>query len=345
MKSGPSFGRKRELLARGLLWSGVPLLLSHVPARDSLLVLNYHRIGNAEDDLFDPGIFSATAEDFDRQIAYLKRHLSLVTLDEALAFLEGSIKEKKSRCRVLITFDDGYLDNYSVAFPILRSHGAQGVFFLSTGMVGSCHLPWWDEIAYLVKTARKRRFTLSYPSGLAVDIDKNGVAESLQAILRSYKNPENQESARFIQELKEASMSDDPPKTLRRFLSWDEAQVMRKAGMAFGSHSHSHQVLSQLDLATQREELSGSWAILKEQLGVEANVLAYPVGHKGSFSEQTAKIALESGYRAAFSHYGGTNLRGMISPYDVKRTKMVRQSWSRFCVQSDLCRPTGIFWP
>jgi peptidoglycan/xylan/chitin deacetylase (PgdA/CDA1 family) len=156
------------LLARGLLWSGASFLLSQLPARDSLLVLNYHRIGNAEDDLFDPGVFSATAEQFDNQIAYLKRRLSLVTLDEALAFIDGTIKEKTRRCRVLITFDDGYLDNYEIAYPILRSHGAQGVFFLATGMVGSCELPWWDRIAYLVKTARRRRFSLRYPAELSI---------------------------------------------------------------------------------------------------------------------------------------------------------------------------------
>jgi peptidoglycan/xylan/chitin deacetylase (PgdA/CDA1 family) len=345
MKSGPSFGRKRDWLARGLLWSGVPFLLSRLPARDSLLVLNYHRIGNPNEDLFDPGIFSATAEELDRQIAYLKRQLSLVTLEEALAFVDGAIHDKKSHCRVLITFDDGYLDNYSVAFPILRSHGVQGVFFLATSMVGSCHLPWWDRIAYLVRTSRRRRFTLSYPSGLAVDIDKNGAAESVQAVLRSYKSPANSDPSRFIQELKEASMGEDPPKTMRRFLSWDEAREMSKAGMAFGSHSHSHLVLSQLDSARQREELSNSRAIMMEQLGVKADALAYPVGHKDSFTEQTVAIARESGYRAAFSHYGGINLRGKVPPYDVKRTKMVKQSWSRFRVQSDLCRSTGVFWP
>jgi hypothetical protein len=135
MAGGLTFGGKRELLARGLLWSGASFLLSQLPARDSLLVLNYHRIGNAEDDLFDPGVFSATAEQFDYQIAYLKRRLSLVTLDEALAFVDGTIKEKTRRCRVLMTFDDGYLDNYEIAYPILRSHGARRL--LRASMVGS----------------------------------------------------------------------------------------------------------------------------------------------------------------------------------------------------------------
>jgi peptidoglycan/xylan/chitin deacetylase (PgdA/CDA1 family) len=345
MAGGLTFGGKRELLARGLLWSGASFLLSQLPARDSLLVLNYHRIGNAEDDLFDPGVFSATAEEFDNQIAYLKRRLSLVTLDEALAFIDGTSKDKTRRCRVLMTFDDGYLDNYEIAYPILRSHGAQGVFFLATSMVGSCELPWWDRIAYLVKTARRRRFSLRYPAGLAVDLDKNGLAESLRNILKLYKMPNNYDPARFIQELAEESKGKDVPATLRRFLNWEEAREMIAGGMAIGSHTHAHHVLSQLEPERQYEELSQSRAILKEQLGVEVNVLAYPVGGRTSFTNQTQKLAREAGYRAAFSFYGGTNLPEKTNPYDVKRIGIGDQSWSRFRVQTSVCRVTGSYWP
>ena len=245
----------------------------------------------------------------------------------------------------MITFDDGYLDNYEIAYPILRSHGAQGVFFLATGMVGSCEIPWWDRIAYLVKTARKRRSSLRYPAELSIDIDKNGLTKSLNTILKAYKQPVNYDPTRFVRELTEESKGDDPPRATRRFLNWDEAREMRKGGMAIGSHTHSHAVLSRLELEQQREELAKSRAIILEQLGAEAKVLAYPVGHKSSFSGQTQKIAQETGYRCAFSHHGGINLHGKTLPYDIKRTKMVNQSRHRFRVQTAVCRITGKFWP
>jgi len=53
--------------------------------------------------------------------------------------------------RVLLTFDDGYRDNYDLAFPILRSHGVQGVFFLPTTFIGTDAIAWWDEIANLIQ--------------------------------------------------------------------------------------------------------------------------------------------------------------------------------------------------
>ena len=338
-------GGKRELLARGLFWSGATFLLDQLPTRDLLLVLTYHRIGNPDDDPFDPGVFSATADELNEQISCLKRQVSLVTLEEALAFVDGTINEKTRHCRVLITFDDGYLDNYQVAFPILRSHGVQGVFFLATSMVGSCYIPWWDHVAYLMKTARQRRFSLRYPADLVVDVDENGMTKSLRDVLSLYKRPENTDPERFIRELKEEAKGEDPPRALRRFLGWDEAREMIGGGMAIGSHTHSHTVLSQLGPERQRQELAQSRALLREQLGIEADALAYPVGRTTSFSDQTQQFARETGYRAAFSIHGRANLPGMTRPYDVKRVRVGGQSWPRFRVQAAICRLTGNYWP
>jgi len=328
-----------------MFWGGATLLLDQLPVRDSLLVLNYHRIGNPDDDPFDPGVFSATGEQLGAQISYLKRHLSMVTLEEALAFVDGKINEKNRRCRVLLTFDDGYLDNYQVAFPILRSHGVQGVFFLATNLVGSCHVPWWDHIAYLMKSARQRRFSLRYPADLVVDIDKNGMIRSLRAVLGLYKQPGNTDPARFIGDLREAARAEDPRGALRRFLNWDEAREMIGGGMAIGSHTHTHRVLSQLGPEEQREELGRSRVLLREHLGIEAAALAYPVGGATSFSGQTQELAGETGYRAAFSFFGGTNLPGITPRYDVKRAGVGDQSWPRFRVQASICRLTGNYWP
>jgi peptidoglycan/xylan/chitin deacetylase (PgdA/CDA1 family) len=346
MASGAILDGKRELLARGLSWSGVLSMLARLPARDSLLVLTYHRIGNPEHDPFDPGVFSATGDQFNEQISYLKRNLSLVTLEEALEFVDGTIKEKTRRCRVLITFDDGYLDNYEIAFPILLSHDVQGVFFLCTSLIGSCFVPWWDHIAYVMKTARRRQFSVGYPARLDVDIDKYGMAASLRSMFALFKAAENIDSERFIRELREVAEGQDLPAASRRFLNWDEAREMLAGGMAIGSHTHSHPVLSQLKPEEQRKEFTQSQAILKERLGIEAKVLAYPFGHSTSFSEQTQHLAQQIGFRAAFSYFGEmANQRGTMERYNLKRVPVAGQRRFHFQAQTAFCRLTGRFWP
>lgn len=340
------FSGKREMLARGLYQSGIPLLLGQLPAKDLLLVLNYHRIGNRDADLFDPDIFSATADEFNEQVSFLKKQGWLVTLEEAQEFIDGANKEKTPRYRVLITFDDGYLDNYQLAFPILRTHGAQGVFFLVTGIMGSGFIPWWDHIAFLLKTAAQRQFTLHYPAELKVDLDQNGVLPSLREVLALYKTPANTDSERFIQQVAEATNSGKSlPTDQRRFLDWDEAKEMLAGGMALGSHTHSHPVLSQLNAEGQRAELQQSRDILQQRLGIKADSIAYPVGATTSFSPLTESIARECGYRTAFSFHGGINRPAQTAPYDVKRVAISGESQTRFRMRAITCRVTGEYWP
>ena len=345
MAAQSRFGGKRELLAQVLFWSGATFVSGQLPERDLLLVLNYHRIGNRDQDRFDPGVFSATGDQFNEQISYLRRNFSLVTLEEALAFADGTIKQKTGHCRVLITFDDGYLDNYELAFPILRAHGVQGVFFLVTSLVGSSYVPWWDHIAYLIKTARERRFSLHYPFDVVIDVEENGMTASLRSVLDLYKTPQNTDPVRFIRELQEAARGEDLPVVPRRFLNWDEARTMIGGGMAIGSHTHSHRVLSQLGAEEQRQELAYSRDLLRERLGAEAAALAYPVGGATSFSEQTQRLARETGYRVAFSFHGGTNQPATMRRYDLKRVGVGDQRRARFRVQAAICRLTGNYWP
>lgn len=336
----------RERLARAMLRSGISSLLSLLPAKDSLLVLTYHRLGDDENDPFDPGIFSANADEFDAQVSYMKRKHSVVTLDEALDFVDGTEKDKSSRCRVLFTFDDGYLDNYQIGFPILKSHGVQGVFFLCSNIVGTGHVPWWDHVAYLVKSGTKKKFSLNYPSVLHVDIEKNGLRESLREILDFFETPQSLDYARFFCELKEAAGAKDLPADTKRFLDWDEAREMLSGGMAIGAHTHTHSRLSKLSEDDQRKELSLSRAIISEKLGIKVDSFAYPFGSPTAFTKKTEQIAAEMGFRGAFSYYGNTtNQRPNIERFNLKRVSIGPQSWSRMKVQTEFSRVSGTFWP
>jgi len=336
---------KRSFLADSIYFTGFAAIARSLPLGDSLLVLAYHRIGNPGEDLFDPGVFSATADQLEDQVRFLKRHLQVVTLEEALAVIDGSGRGSTRRCRVLITFDDGSLDNFELAYPVLHSLDVQGVFFLTTDMVGSSHISWWDRIAFLLRTAQRRRFSLSYPYPLEVDIDRDGLTLSLRSVLHLYKQPANTDPDRFLGELSKETQSAEVPSGLRRFLDWDEAKKMVADGMAIGSHTVSHNVLSQLPMDRQRHELVESRRILQERLGTPVEALAYPVGAQTSFTIQTQQLAREAGYRVAFSNCGGRNFRGGMEAFNIKRSAVSGPSWRRFRVQVSVYKMTGNYWP
>ncbi len=338
---------KRDFLAQCMYWSGGHFLMNCLPAQDSLLILVYHRIGNSSEDPFDPGVFSATGDQLDEQVKYLKKNHSLIGLDEAKACITGTVKDRSRHCRVLLTFDDGYLDNYRIAYPILRSHGVQGVFFLSTGLIGSSVVPWWDEIAFLLKTARKQKFSLSYPIHLDVDIVADGLPLSIRRVIDHYKHPHNRTPRDFVDQVRVATQSEGLREPPRRFLDWDEAKEMVDGGMSIGSHCHSHSMLSKLDLNQQSHEMTHARSLLRERLGRDSESIAYPVGIKGSFSEETQMLAQAAGYEVAFSYYGGVNLlKTPMNRFDVKRVGVSSaQDRIRFRIQAASSRLMGRFWP
>jgi peptidoglycan/xylan/chitin deacetylase (PgdA/CDA1 family) len=89
--------------------------------------------------------------------------------------------------------------------------------------------------------------------------------------------------------------------------------------MTFGSHTHNHEVLSGLSPERQLSELTESRAILERELGRTIDILAYPVGRPYTFNADTQAALETSGYRAAFSFYGGANLRGNVDRLDIRR--------------------------
>ncbi|MEI7703979.1 MAG: polysaccharide deacetylase family protein [Deltaproteobacteria bacterium] len=94
-----------------------------------ITVLLYHRVtDDARDDL------TVGVEQFDRQMALLRRHCQVLTIDQVL---NASEIDPAGKPQVAVTFDDGYLDNHDNAAPILERHGIPAAFFVSTGLIGT----------------------------------------------------------------------------------------------------------------------------------------------------------------------------------------------------------------
>ena len=309
-------------------------MLEGVLRRDALLVINYHRIGNAEETPYDSGTFGPTAEQFDWEMGYVKSKFDCVSLEEALAMMTGEVPVRSS---LLITFDDGNIDNYQTAFPILRSHGLQATFFLPTSFIGTQRLPWWDMIAYIVKHSRKDSFRINYPQPAEFQRDPHRPSATVFQLLRFCSAHATTNYDPLIEELETACGCARPNESSERcFLNWDEVREMQTGGMKFGSHTHNHDVLSGLSSERQVAELSGSRAILERELGRTVDILAYPVGRPYTFNDDTRAALEELGYRAAFSFYGGVNPRGGVDRLDIRRQDCHSPSAALFRLQTTL---------
>ncbi|MEQ1907236.1 MAG: polysaccharide deacetylase family protein [Vicinamibacterales bacterium] len=333
---------KRELLSRAFAATRFTHILELLPQRPVLMVLTYHRIGDSLSTPYDSGVFSATADELDDHIRHIKKRFHLLTPEETIAMARGA---GPTRASVLFTFDDGYLDNYEAAFPVLRSHGVSAMFFLATGFVGSSRVPWWDRMAFVIKQCPTSTIRLRYPQPVEFDVEKLGLLEVSRRILRIYRSPAVTDPERFERELAEACLATPPGNDASPlFMSYEQAREMQAAGQVFGSHTHSHTILSTLSAAAQREEFRASREILERELNTTIDVLAYPVGSTHAFSGQSIEGLKATGYRAAFSHYGGLNRPGEIDPYDIRRLPMDRPSTSRLRLRTAVGGITGTRW-
>lgn len=127
---------KYFLLPPGWLWFYYQKIMGRF-SKGTVRILLYHRVENIRRyPLVIP------VETFRRQMEYLKKHQSCVSLDEAIDGMRPSGKNEANDCFV-ITFDDGYRDNYTQAFPILRSLDLPATIYLVTDFIGKeTEFPW-----------------------------------------------------------------------------------------------------------------------------------------------------------------------------------------------------------
>ena len=80
----------RAILSRGFQFTGLTSILERLPQPAGLIALNYHRIGDVSVTQYDPGTFSATADELHEHLLLIRRRHSIVTLDEAIELLSSS---------------------------------------------------------------------------------------------------------------------------------------------------------------------------------------------------------------------------------------------------------------
>jgi peptidoglycan/xylan/chitin deacetylase (PgdA/CDA1 family) len=292
--------------------------LLRLPLWRGVLVLAYHRIHeDGQDVRFDSGVVSASPATLDAQLDFITRHFEVVSPDD--------IEREPDHVgrRVLVTFDDGYRDNYELAFPILLKYGARATFFLTTGFLDGPTVPWWDELAWMVK--QSSREVLDAAEWLArpvrLDGDPRPASEQLAGL---YKSLPTERTDAFLDFCADALGTGrcDVSAGARLWMTWEMAAELRDAGMVIGGHTVTHPVLGRADPEYQRHEIEGCARRLFEQLGVPMRFFAYPVGLPATFDDATRHMLHRAGVALAFSLYGGYLRPGRLDPYDVPRASV-----------------------
>ncbi len=313
---------KKEFLADILYSSNMVNLFKRLPMRNKLIVFNYHRIRSKDSRLstsFDDGVYTLDSDEFSRQIKWLKHNTNILSEKSLIDCYKdgGFVHPESSTSSVVITFDDGYRDNYTVAYPILKYHDVPAILFVATQMINSRQVAWWDIIAYLIKHCSKPTISFDGRQFLMKTQRKEAIAFFLQRM----KQEQYEKTKYLLSELSEACEVGfpDPGLQNKEILTWDEIREMSQHQIAIGSHTHTHRVLSTLDVSAQKEEMLLSKMIIEENIGQPVLTISYPVGEPHYITPETSIIAAACGYLLGFTTNTGVNYWNSIQPHLVKR--------------------------
>ena len=263
------------------------------------LILMYHRVlpaPEAQRGFVQPGMY-VTPATFESHLDWLTRHFEMLSLRTLMAKWDRDDWDDTARyCAV--TFDDGFIDNYRHAYPLLRARGVPATVFLPTALTGTREWLWSDRLAYLLSVAAARG---------------EGTLDPDAAIERAKTLPAEQREE-WIGRVSRGLGAPIPDE--RRFLDWNEVREMAAGGIDFASHTSSHALLPALDAETLHRELCQPLDVLARELPEFTPVLAYP---NGDHTAAVVDAARRAGYSAAVTTNPGTEPRVPVDRLRLKR--------------------------
>ncbi len=283
------------------------------PLRRAPVVLCYHRVFKPERD---PHLLSVSPENFRAHLEVIRRLAQPLALDEIV----GEVRPARG---VVLTFDDGYLDNLEIALPILREFAVPATIYIATGSVGAEREFWWDDLERLTLSAAGLPEVLRLQINGRVrewDLADATASEASWNVLHEAKPSPRQKlfldlhaalrplpEARQEEVLQQLRAHSGTPRTARpqyRCVTAAELQTFAAEPLiTLGAHTITH---CDLDFRTETEqetEIAGSREQLAGFIGTTTAHFSYPYG---SFNESAVAVCQRLGFRSTVTCLEGT---------------------------------------
>ncbi|MGM9427162.1 polysaccharide deacetylase family protein [Hydrogenophaga sp. MI9] len=262
-----------------------------------------------------PGL-AVTPDELDAHLKFLTRHFQCLSLNTALDRWE---QDRTAGLPLLaITFDDGQLDNYQNALPVLEWNGVTASFYVPSLVLENTAPLWHDAMAAAVA------WLTDPSSGQSMPLDPSRRAEAGELLAGLQPGGEHQRLAGHtaVEAALEVTKQWSPsqreawllraegvlPRTVRPgwdgFMNVQQMKDLVARGHEIGSHSHSHALLPQCTDDELRAEIAGSKQRLEAALGAPVTTFCYP---NGSTDPRSMAQVREAGYRAAVTTQWGSN--------------------------------------
>ena len=287
---------------------------------EDVRIIAYHRICEI-DEYNDKELVSASCKEFEKQVIYIKKHYNAISFSELIECIRNKSSFPKNA--LIITFDDGFADNYINAFPILKKHQLSATFFISTGYIDTKETFWFNLLSRLVKTNAGGVFNIEN-SEFCISNDLKEQEILLLDLLVLLKNRPNLKRLEILNDLTSQLSNRGPCDPLSLPMTWENIKEMGKYKIEFGSHTVTHPILSQLTEQELENEIRTSKKDLEEHLGRKIQTISYPEGMEYAYNKKVIDIVDKAGYELGCSYIPGVNKLDSLELFQLKRMHVER---------------------
>jgi peptidoglycan/xylan/chitin deacetylase (PgdA/CDA1 family) len=261
-----------------------------------------------------------SAETFERQIRIQASRRAVIALSRLAETLGGAAPLPP--LAAAITFDDGWGDTFLHAFPVLRRLGLPATVFLTTGFIGSDRMFWQERLRALtlrLAADRAARGGAAGPPDLPAEVlgalACPDAETGILALIEKAKYMAEADRAGLMERVERLAGSARGSAADDGFLTWGQVREMAGAGIEFGSHGESHEILTGLPGERVAAELRRSRERIERETGRQCLALAYP---NGDCDDAVAGHAAAAGYALALTTGPGINTR-RTPPHRLRR--------------------------
>jgi len=260
-------------------------------------------------------------ETFEKHLQWCRREYDTIPLREMLRRIENRLDLSG---RVSITFDDGWEDNHSVAFPLLRKYGVPATFFLATGYIGTREPIWFSTVFKIARACGENRSAAAAVLGVT-ESKRAGLGQDLSqgrhgSVLGALKNVPPGETERVVNMWAEAVKKTIPGFPLEdAWMDWEQIRQMDASGLAdFAPHGDRHLFLGSISWSEKRRELLVSQEKIRDSVRNVLPVFSYP---GGIYGPQDQALLRSVGIRFAVTYFRGRITKN-INWLELPRTGM-----------------------
>lgn len=268
---------------RGAAISGLFALGRH-RTRRSARIFAYHGVSSTIDPNLNFDGFFVHPNVFEQHLCTLAGHYHVMPLDDLVTALHTGTPLPD--CAAAITFDDGYLNNFTEALPLLEKYRLPATFFVTTGFIDGTHAPWWWIVRHALRNQPRTAL-----------IDWEAKLKRLSA---------EQRALEMQKAFGETLTSTDDALTM---MSWDHMRELVQRGYPVGGHTVSHISLGHETRDIVLAEVSESMQRIHAETGTVSPVVSYPYGEAEHFNPEWSASLAERGCIG-----GLTTLQGLNEP-------------------------------